>query len=40
MKDWTPYKYKVKKSCILEKEEAELWEDEYINTSSTEAEDK
>jgi len=40
MKDWTSYKCKVKKSCILEREEAELWEDEYINASSTEAEDE
>lgn len=37
--DWLKYKCKVKKSCTG-LEEAELWEEEYVNASNTEAEER
>lgn len=38
--DWQQYKCKVKLDKISGIEEAQLWEEEYLNASNTEAEDK
>lgn len=37
--EWKKFKCKVKKDFIVGKEEAELWEEEYVNASSTESEE-
>ncbi len=37
--EWKKYKCKVKKDFIIGKEEAELWEEEYLNASCTESEE-
>lgn len=37
--NWSVFKAKIKKSGIIGLEEAELWEDEFVNCSNTDAED-
>jgi len=37
--EWKKFKCKVKKDFIVGKEEAELWEEEYLNASCTESEE-
>ncbi|XP_018377394.1 PREDICTED: uncharacterized protein LOC108770344, partial [Trachymyrmex cornetzi] len=37
--DWEQYKCKVKKDNIVGIDEAELWEEEYVNASCTESEE-
>lgn len=36
---WKKYKCKIKKDLIVGKEEAELWEEEFLNASCTESEE-
>ncbi|KAG5866773.1 hypothetical protein JTB14_015881 [Gonioctena quinquepunctata] len=38
-KDWQQFRCKVKKTNIIGLEEAELWEEQYVNASGTDAED-
>lgn len=37
--EWKKFKCKIKKNFIVGKEEAELWEEEYLNASCTESEE-
>ncbi|XP_011870336.1 PREDICTED: uncharacterized protein LOC105563382 [Vollenhovia emeryi] len=37
--EWKKFKCKIKKDFIVGKEEAELWEEEYLNASCTESEE-